>query len=127
MSWYCHNCAAHALDMWDHCAQCKLPRVKSSRTGGSAVPEDVAIYQAKKCFGNYMRWTEEFESVVDQSHMLIMNLRVEPPGAAEPSEMKQLLDFGWVRLCPGHFQREIERGKVVYFEGDSDKPKYMKW
>jgi hypothetical protein len=91
------------------------------------VPEAVAINQCTKLkFGDgkafgYMRWTEEFGSVTDSHHQLVMNMRVEPPGLAEPEEMKQLGEWGWVKVAPGHYQRELERAPVITFEGEKAK------
>jgi len=57
-----------------------------------------------------------------------MNLRITGPliGAAEPDEMRRLLEWGWVRLAPGHYQREVYKDPIMVFGGRSDKPRILR-
>lgn len=120
--WNCHHCSTSALDGDGRCPSCGAPRTRSSRAGGGPIPEQIAIQQCMRLkYGNgentgYSRWTEEFGAVADAHHQLVLNMRVEPPGMAEPEEMKQLGEWGWVKIGPGHYQRELERTRVITFD-----------
>jgi hypothetical protein len=129
MAWHCHNCASGALDHWTRCANCGVARSRSSRAAAPPIAQAEAYRQtdmSKDKNNTYAVWTEPFGDQLKPSGQLIMNCRIDPPGKAEPQEMKMLLERGWVRLRPGHFQREVIKDPVMIFRDGKDKPDFLR-